>query len=107
MELPLRAHRQTTSGALGATPIGRSLVLGNVEWRRRLIGSGPAPIGLVLFYDGAWVGRGTDGQSAVAFHDVGIGLRVALPGSGILRVDVGHGLTDGKNAIFIGLNQVF
>jgi hypothetical protein len=30
-----------------------------------------------------------------------------LPGSGILRVDAGHGLTDGKNAIFIGLNQVF
>jgi hypothetical protein len=107
MELPLRAHRQTTSGALGAAPIGRSLVLGNVEWRKRLIGSGPVPVGLVLFYDGAWIGRETNGQGASALHDVGIGLRIALPGSGILRVDAGHGLTDGKNAIFIGLNQVF
>jgi tetratricopeptide (TPR) repeat protein len=106
MELPLRAHRQTTGGVLGATPIGRSLVLGNVEWRRRLIGSGPVPVGLVLFYDGAWIGQTTAGPSA-AFHDVGVGLRIALPGSGILRVDAGHGLTDGKNAIFIGLNQVF
>jgi hypothetical protein len=36
-----------------------------------------------------------------------VGLRIALLGSGILRVDFGHGLTDGKHAIFIGLNQTF
>jgi outer membrane protein assembly factor BamA len=106
MELPLRGHRQTASGVLGAMPMGRSLVLGNVEWRRRLVGSGPVPVGVVLFYDGAWIGRTADGPSA-AFHDVGVGLRLALPGSGILRVDFGQGLTDGKHAIFIGLNQTF
>ncbi len=106
MELPLRAHRQTADGVLGATPIGRSLVLGNVEWRRRLIGSGPVPVGVVFFYDGAWVGRVADGRGT-AFHDVGMGLRIGLPGSGIVRVDFGHGLTDGKNAIFVGLNQAF
>jgi hypothetical protein len=64
------------------------------------------PVGVVLFYDGAWIGRTADGPSA-AFHDVGVGLRLALPGSGILRVDFGQGLTDGKHAIFIGLNQTF
>ena len=105
MELPLRAHRQAGDGILGTTPLGRSLVLGNVEWRRRLRGSGPVPIGAVVFYDGAWVGRTTAGREV--FHDVGVGLRIGLPGSGILRFDFGHGLTDGKNAVFIGLNQVF
>ncbi len=106
MELPLRGHRQTVSGVLGGTPMGRSLTIGNVEWRRRLVGSGPVPVGVVFFYDGAWIGRTPDGPSA-AFHDVGMGLRIALPGSGLLRVDFGHGLTDGKHAIFIGLNQTF
>ena len=105
MELPLRAHRQAPDGILGGTPLGRSLVLGNVEWRRRLLGSGPVPVGAVLFYDGAWVGRTTAG--AAVLHDVGVGLRISLPGSGILRLDFGHGLTDGENAVFIGLNQVF
>ena len=43
----------------------------------------------------------------VSWYDVGVGLRMGLPGSGILRFDFGRGLTDGKNAVFIGLNQVF
>jgi outer membrane protein assembly factor BamA len=105
MELPLRGHHQSADGILGTTPLGRSLVLGNVEWRRRLLGSGPVPIGAVVFYDGAWVGRTTAGRAV--FHDVGVGLRMGLPGSSILRLDFGHGLTDGKNAVFIGLNQAF
>jgi len=73
---------------------------------RRLIGSGPVPVGVVFFYDGAWIGRLADGRGT-AFHDVGMGLRIGLPGSGIVRVDFGHGLTDGKNAIFVGLSQAF
>jgi len=104
MELPLRAHRQAPEGVLGAIPLGRSLVLANVEWRRRLHG-GPVPLGGVLFYDGAWLGRATPGRAV--FHDVGVGLRIGLPGSGIIRLDFGHGLADGKNAVFIGLNQAF
>jgi hypothetical protein len=36
MELPLRAHPQTRDGALGATPLGRTLALANLEWRRLL-----------------------------------------------------------------------
>lgn len=106
MELPLRAHRQARDGILGTTPLGRSLVLVNLEWRRRLVGSGPVPVGAVLFYDGAWVGRTAAGGNA-EFHDVGAGLRIGLPGAGVLRIDFGHGLADGKSAVFIGLNQVF
>lgn len=106
MELPLRAHRQAPSGILGTTPLGRSLLLANLEWRRRLVGSGPVPVGAVLFYDGAWVGRTAAGGNA-ALHDVGAGLRIGLPGAGVLRIDLGHGLADGKSALFIGLNQIF
>jgi hypothetical protein len=40
-------------------------------------------------------------------HDVGIGIRVAFLGGLVVRTDVAHGLTDGKNAISIGLNQAF
>jgi len=39
--------------------------------------------------------------------DIGVGLRVSLVGSGILRVDFGHGLRDGRNAVFLGLGDVF
>jgi len=106
MELPLRAHRQTVDGVLGGSPIGRSFALVNVEWRRRLTRSGPVPLGLVLFYDGSWVDRGPAAGVPV-LHDVGVGVRLALPGSGVVRIDYGHGLTDGANAVFIGLNQSF
>jgi hypothetical protein len=108
MELPLRAHRQTRRGALGATPLGRSLALTNVEWRVRLVRSALIQGGMVLFHDAAWI-RGTPVQSDRdhALHDLGMGIRLALGGSSILRLDYGHGLSDGKHAFFMGLNQIF
>jgi hypothetical protein len=106
MELPLRAHPQADDGILGATPLGRSLVLGNVEWRRRLDRTAGLQAGCVVFYDGARI-QDTLGASPASFHDVGLGLRLALPGSTVLRLDWGHGLTDGADAIFFGLRQVF
>jgi hypothetical protein len=108
MELPLRAHRQTRKGTLGATPLGRSLTLTNVEWRIRVVRSALIQAGVVLFYDAAWI-RGTPSASDRdhALHDVGMGIRLALGGSSILRFDYAHGLTDGKHSFFMGLNQVF
>jgi hypothetical protein len=106
MELPLRAHRQTREGRLGVTPLGRSLTLGNVEWRRRVVSRAAFQAGFVLFYDAARIARRPDGEN-VTLHDVGAGLRLAFAGSPVLRLDYGHGLTDGKNAFFMGLNQVF
>jgi outer membrane translocation and assembly module TamA len=34
--------------------------------------------------------------------DVGVGMRVAVPGSGVLRIDIAHGLRDGRSALSIG-----
>jgi outer membrane protein assembly factor BamA len=103
MELPLRAHPQAADGVLGRTPLARSLLLGNLEWRRRLMGASGFELASVLFYDGA----GLSQPGRRAFHDVGVGLRLGLPGAGQVRFDYGHGLTDGADAFFLGLGQVF
>ncbi len=103
MELPLRGHRQAEDGILGTTPLGRSLLLGNLDWRRKLVTRGALDAGLVLFYDGARIA----GPGERWLHDVGLGLRLGLPGAGRLRLDYGRGLSDGSSAFFVGLGQVF
>ncbi len=106
MDLPLRAHHQVEDGAFGETPLGRKLLLGNVEWRRRLWGGSGASLAVVLFYDQAYVGDVFGGRGA-AFHDVGVGIRVGLAGSAALRADWGHGLTDAKDAVSVGFGHAF
>jgi hypothetical protein len=106
MELPLRAHPQDQDGVLGATPIGRSLLLGNAEARVRLLRTTFVSLGGVVFYDAARIGNATGGASP-AFHDVGFGLRLAPLAGPMVRADYGRGLTDGSHAFFVGLGQVF
>ena len=106
MELPLRARRQTPGGVLGPTSLGRSLALGNLEWRKRVVSRSPLELGFVAFVDGARIAD-QPGPGVTTFVDIGVGLRVSLVGSGILRVDFGHGLRDGRNAVFLGLGDVF
>jgi Surface antigen variable number repeat len=106
MELPLRAHRLTREGVIGGSPVGRSLVLANVEWRRRLFKTGAFQLGTALFYDGACVQDVHTGSTRI-LHDVGVGLRLGMKAGPLLRLDYGHGLADGKNAFFIGLSQAF
>ncbi len=106
MELPLRARRQRNGGALGASPLGRTLVLGNVEWRQRVGGGALAQWGLVLFCDAGHVTDVANGP-ARDLIDVGVGVRMALGGSLWIRADFGQGLTDGSNAFFVNFGQVF
>lgn len=106
MELPLRAHRQTPQGILGPTPLGQSLVLGNLEWRRRLLDRSPLQVGVVAFLDAGRIASGPD-PGVTTLVDIGVGLRISLVGSGVLRIDYGHGLRDGRNAVFLGLGEVF
>ncbi len=107
MELPLRAHPETRDGTLGASPLGRGLTLTNLEWRRRLFRSALVQAGFVVFHDAAWVIDPPEGERRRTLHDVGLGLRIGLGGVAILRFDYGHGLSDGANSFFFGLNQVF
>jgi hypothetical protein len=106
MELPLRAHRQTTRGVLGTTPLGRSIGLANVEWRKRIVDRPQFQAGFVLLYDAARIASRPDGN-ARTLHDAGAGLRIGFRGAPVLRIDVAHGLSDGKNALFVGLGEVF
>jgi len=106
MELPLRGHRQKTRGILGRAPIARSIALLNLEWRQRLLKARLAQVGYILFYDGGLMGRTARGGD-VTLHDVGVGVRLGLSGSILLRADFGWGLTDGKSALTGGIGQVF
>ena len=101
---PLRAHRQFEGGVAGATPLGRSLILFNTEARTTLLARGPLHLALAVFYDTARSSRGL--QTTPWQHDVGAGLRFALSGT-IVRIDWGHGLTDGSNAWTLGVGQAF
>jgi outer membrane protein assembly factor BamA len=105
MELPLRAHRKMPKGILGAAPIARNLALLNMEVRQRVVNRKGFQAGLIVFYDGAAFGASTG--TAARLHDAGVGLRIKTALSPVLRLDYGRGLTDGKNALFVGVNQVF
>jgi len=107
MEFPLRAHPQATHGALGVTPLARSIQIANVEWRRRVIRKSLVQLGLVVFSDSARLERTTTGDADHSLFDVGMGIRVGIGGGSIVRLDYGHGLSDGQDAVFIGLGQIF
>ncbi|HET7292055.1 MAG TPA: POTRA domain-containing protein [Vicinamibacteria bacterium] len=106
MELPLRGRPQVRDGAFGETPLSRELVLANAEWRRRLWGGAGANATLVLFHDQAHLGSVYVGPGA-SFYDIGVGFRLGIAGSVAIRLDWGHGLTDGRDALSVGLGNVF
>jgi Surface antigen variable number repeat len=121
MTWPLRGRRMYQDGRLGAsTPLGRSLLLSNIEWRRRLYKGTVVQLGVVAFYDAAWQDLVRGGQvegrasgcdpgspCSVDFHDIGLGLRFGFRGGPLLRFDWGHGLTDGRDELSIGLGYFF
>ncbi|HET9316904.1 MAG TPA: hypothetical protein VFQ51_15030, partial [Vicinamibacteria bacterium] len=106
-EYPLRGHEQKTDGVLGLSPIGRSMALLNLEWRRRVWARPIAQVGFALFADVIQITRrasGLDGTLA----DVGVGLRAGTAGSLVVRIDYGWSLSgDGRTAFSAGLGQSF
>jgi tetratricopeptide (TPR) repeat protein len=106
-DLPLRAHPLTRGGALGANPIGRSIVLVNAEWRQRLWHHASWDLGAVAFSDSASVWRPAAGSSSGWLEDVGVGLRVSVLAGPTLRIDQAWGLVDGGRTLYVGLSQAF
>jgi tetratricopeptide (TPR) repeat protein len=106
MSLPLRGHAQASDGTLGATPLGRSLLLGNLEWRQRLFEASLLQVGVVAFTDAARVFGPPQGPPSTLL-DAGLGLRLAIKGGTTLRADYGWGLNDDSHALYVGFNQVF
>jgi tetratricopeptide (TPR) repeat protein len=106
-DLPLRAHPLTHAGAIGANPVGRSVLLANAEWRQRLVHRASWDLGAVAFSDTASVWRSAEGSASGWLEDVGVGLRVSLLTGPTLRVDQAWSLVDGNRTLFVGLSQAF
>jgi hypothetical protein len=99
----LRAHPLLDHGIVRGGVFGQRLIHGGVEARHWLQPGGkPLRLAPAAFVDVARSFRGVDGRDTPSQFDVGVGLRVAVPGTGVLRVDVAHGLRDGRNALSIG-----
>jgi peptidase C39-like protein len=99
----LRAHPLLDDGIIRADGVGRRLIHGGVESRLwlqsapKLIRVAPA-----VFLDAARPSRGLEGANQRWQVDAGAGIRLAVPGSGVLRIDIAHGLRDGSNALSVG-----
>ena len=102
----LRAHPMLDDGIIdlreAGTAFGRSMQYANGEAQRWLPWPHTPRLALAAFVDIARSARRQD-ATATAYADVGGGLRIRIPGVGkALRVDFGHGLTDGANAVTVG-----
>jgi predicted double-glycine peptidase len=100
----LRAHPLLVDGAIDGALFGRTLTYANGEIQRWVEHASPLRVALAAFTD---VARASDrlpgAVGAPAQIDVGVGVRVRVPGrAGTLRADFGHGLRDGANAFTIG-----
>jgi hypothetical protein len=99
----LRAHPLLHDGVIRDAVFGRGLVAGGAEWRRW-----SAPIKRVLrvaaavFVDAARASHVPDFADRRAHVDAGAGLRLSIPGAGVVRADVAGGLRDGKMAFSVG-----
>ena len=100
--IPLRAHPLLDDGRIAGEVFGRRVYHANVEarhWVRpvlKVIRLAPAG-----FVDAA---RASERMvPGGAWHvDAGVGLRLAVPGSGVLRVDLAKGLRDGATQLSAG-----
>jgi predicted double-glycine peptidase len=99
----LRAHPLLHDGVIRDGVFGRVVAAGGAEWRRwrspalRVLRIAPA-----AFVD---VARAYDAPAFAesrAQVDVGAGVRLAIPGAGVLRADIARGLRDGEMAVSVG-----
>jgi hypothetical protein len=98
----LRAHPLLHEGAIRGV-FGRRLGHAGLEWRRwrgpvfRMVHVAPA-----IFVDAARA-FGVPAYGDARMHvDAGAGIRMSIPGAGVLRVDVAKGLRDGSTAWSMG-----
>jgi hypothetical protein len=99
----LRAHPLLARGVIRDGVFGRRLAYAGLEWRRWVQPARkPFRIAPALFLDTARASRGLASFDRRWQSDVGAGLRLALPGSGVVRLDFAYGLRDGSTAVSAG-----
>jgi predicted double-glycine peptidase len=98
----LRAHPLLEDGVIAGDVFGRRVYHAGSEWRRWFKpGLRIVPIAPAVFVDVARAEKRL--RPGAAWHaDAGAGLRVAVPGSGVVRIDVAKGLRDGETVFSIG-----
>ena len=102
----LRAHPLLTDGIvdLSDSVFGRTLTDGGVEVQRWLERPALVHVAIAGFADAAGASRQIASVNVPAQLDLGVGLRLKIPGSaGVLRVDIARGVRDGANALTFGI----
>ncbi|MEP6916031.1 MAG: tetratricopeptide repeat protein, partial [Acidobacteriota bacterium] len=98
----LRAHPLLDHGVIAKGLFAPRLTHGGVEWRRWLSQARPVRIAPALFLDVAGTSAGLVRSDRRWQSDLGAGLRIGMPGSGVVRIDLARGLRDGATALSIG-----
>jgi len=99
----LRAHPLIDDGVIQDAVFGRHVINGGLEWRRWMQPARkPVRMGPAMFVDFGRAFHGLDSSNEQWQYDVGAGFRMAIPGSGVLRIDFARGLRDGRNALSMG-----
>lgn len=100
----LRAHPLLDKGVVSGDAFGRGLAHASAEYRHPLAGRAAGTLAAAAFADTARAWRRESGRGSDAWHtDVGLGLRLVLPGgAGEARLDVARGLRDGRMALSAG-----
>ena len=102
----LRAHPLIDDGVIRNAVFGRHVINGGLEGRHWMQPAHkPVRLGPAIFVDAGRAFRGLDSSVERWQYDVGAGFRLAIPGSGVLRIDVAHGLRDGRNAVSMGWSK--
>lgn len=102
----LRGHPLLHDGVIRDGVFGRAVASGGVEWRQwrwqvlRVVRVAPA-----AFVDAARADDAPAFADSRAHVDVGAGLRLAIPGAGVIRADVARGLRDGHMALSVGWSR--
>ena len=100
-DIMLRAHPLLQDGVVSGEVFGRQLVHAGVEIEGAAWRLGPMRLGLALFGDWATGWNGTQPGQLPSHLDVGLGVRLGLPGAGTLRVDGALGVRGGS-ALSVG-----
>jgi predicted double-glycine peptidase len=99
----LRAHPLLHDGAIRDGVFGRIVASGGVEWRQwRWPMLHLGRVAPAAFVDVAHAYDAPTFADPRAHVDVGVGLRLAVPGAGAIRADVARGLRDGEVAVSVG-----
>lgn len=102
-DILLRAHPLLDGGVLDGRVFGRTLAHAGAEWRRWTPAKvKPLRVAPAVFVDVARAWRGGTRLDERWHMDVGGGLRVHVPGAGVVRVDLARGLRDGRTALSVG-----